>query len=521
MKSIQSKILLVVISGLVIITAIVSAIAVNMTHEIMHKDADRILNNVTLKEAAYINDELGDVKKSAAIMQHYATSELDDINNLYDKDFRAKYLEKTKKMFLEIALNTNGTEGYFFRLNPKYTDNTTGFYNLITEDANVLEMPVTDLSKYPENDVKNVGWYYTAIQKGAPVWLDPYYFPGHDSQLISYTIPVYVDSQLLGVVGFDMNFGFLVDRIEKISVYENGYAVLLATDGETNYSTIKHEASENPHTKATAELLNGMFLELRADYKDIQKDIHPMLGNIILAFIAVLVGSIIYTILVTYRIVRPLKQLTSAAKELSTGLNENSLSKIPVNLNDEIGTLSKVLTDTYKKIYEYTTYINALAYRDSLTGVKNSTAYTEAIAELNKDINYNNPQFGVLVVDINNLKQTNDKYGHDIGNELIIHSAKLLTEAFKNSAVFRIGGDEFAVILRNDDYKNYRNLLIKLDESCSEDFITVCENRIPVSIARGVASYNPEVDRVYEDVFAKADHAMYLNKEESKKLALV
>ena len=56
MKSIQSKILIVVISGLLVITAAVSAIAVNMTHEIMHKDADRILNNVTQKEAAYIND---------------------------------------------------------------------------------------------------------------------------------------------------------------------------------------------------------------------------------------------------------------------------------------------------------------------------------------------------------------------------------------------------------------------------------------------------------------------------------
>ena len=50
MKSIQSKILIVVISGLLVITAVVSAIAVSMTHEIMHKDADRILNNVPKKK---------------------------------------------------------------------------------------------------------------------------------------------------------------------------------------------------------------------------------------------------------------------------------------------------------------------------------------------------------------------------------------------------------------------------------------------------------------------------------------
>ena len=516
MKSIQSKILVVVISGLLVITAVVSTIAVNMTHEIMHKDADRILNNVTQKEAAYINDFLGDVKKSATIMQHYATTEISDITQLEDVEFLKTYLEKNKKMFSEIAINTSGIEGYFMRLNPEYTDGKTGFYNIVNKDLTTREMEITDLSKYDENDTKNAGWYYTAAKEGKPVWLDPYYFPGYEERLISYTIPVYIHSKLLGVIGFDMNFGYLVDRIENISVYESGYAVLLSDDGKTIYNVINAEDSKNPHTKATVALQNGMYLELRADYKDIQKDIHPMLLKIVLAFIIVLFISILYTIFVTYRIVRPLKQLTSVAKDLSVGLNEATLSKIPVGSKDEIGTLSVVLKETYEKIHEYTTYINALAYRDSLTGIKNSTAYTETIATINKKINCENPQFAVLVADINNLKETNDKYGHDVGNELIIHTSKILTDIFKDSLVFRIGGDEFAVILMNDDYKNYHNLLVKLDEACSLDFITICETRIPVSIARGVASYNSGVDRIYEDVFANADHAMYLNKAERK-----
>ncbi len=521
MKSIQSKILIVVISGLLVITAVVSAIAVNMTHEIMHKDADRILNNVTQKEAAYINDVLGDVKKSATIMQHYVTTEINDINDLKNAEFIKTYLDKNKKMFSEVAINTNGVEGYFMRLNPEYTDSKTGFYNIVNEDSTVREMQITDLSKYDQNDTKNAGWYYTAVKEGKAVWLEPYYFPGYEEQLISYTIPVYINSKLLGVIGFDMNFGYLLDRINNISVYENGYAVLLASDGKTNYNEISAEDSKNPHTKATATLQNGMYLELRADYKDIQKDIHPMLSKIVFAFIIVLFISILYTVFVTYRIVRPLKQLTSAAMDFSDGLDESKLSQISVNSKDEIGTLSVVFKDTYKKILEYTTYINALAYRDSLTGIKNSTAYTEAIAAINKEINCDNPHFGVLVADINNLKETNDKYGHDVGNELIIHTSKILTDIFKESSVFRIGGDEFAVILKNNDYKYYRNLLVKFDKACSEDFITVYENTIPVSIARGVASYNPDVDRIYEDVFTNADHAMYLNKEESKKLALV
>ena len=158
MKSIQSKILTVVISGLLVITAIVSTIAVNMTHEIMHKDADRILNNVTEKEAAYINDILGDVSKSAAIMEHYALSEINTLTQLDTPEFLETYLQRTKEMFTEIASNTKGVEGFFLRLNPAFTTPTTGYYSLLNADKTVTEMPVTDLSKYPEDDVQNVSW---------------------------------------------------------------------------------------------------------------------------------------------------------------------------------------------------------------------------------------------------------------------------------------------------------------------------------------------------------------------------
>lgn len=516
MKSIQNKILFVVISGLLVITAVVSTIAVSMTHEIMHKDADRILNNVCQKEAAYINDTLGDVEKSAEVMEHYAITEISDLAALRDETYRASYLQKTKRMFMDVALNTKGLEGFFMRINPEYSNGTTGFYNIITENQEFKEMGLTDLSKFAEDDTQNVGWYYTAVQAGKPVWMDPYCFPGNEGELISYVLPIYVEGELLGVVGFDMDFNYLVERINSIDVYERGYAVLVAKDAKTCYNEQKVTETGNPHTKATVNLKNGMYLELRADYKDIQKEIHPMLSKIVIAFVIVLILAIIYTIVVTRRIVHPLKQLTFVAERFSQGTSAEEWAKIPVDSKDEVGTLSRVLVRTYEKIQEYTTYINALAYRDSLTGIKNSTAYTEAVKKINQDINCNNPKFGVLVADINNLKQTNDQFGHDIGNELIIHTAQILIDIFKESSIFRIGGDEFAIILKDKDYDNYRNLLEQMDEACSKDFITVCDYRIPVSIARGVSLYNPSIDRVYEDVFAKADHAMYMHKDKCK-----
>lgn len=515
MKSIKTKILVVVISGLLVITAVVSAIAVNMTHEIMHKDADRILNNECLKEAAYINDILGDMLKSANIMEHFSTLEIENANQLKNEQFRAEYLAKTRGIFEEIALHTDGIDGFFMRINPEFSNSKTGYYCII-DNEKIIDKTVTDLSKYSPTDKQNVSWYYDAVNAGKAVWLAPYFYPQHDHQFISYVVPMYVGSDLIGVIGLDMNFTFLLEKVNEISVYEDGYASLVAADKTTYYNDTDRVHSGDPHTKATAELENGMFLELRSDYKDIQRDIHPMLSKIVFAFLVVLTLAIIYTIFVTHRIVRPLRKLTKAAKAIASGNSNTDLDDVPIDSKDEIGTLSRVLTNTYAKIQEYTTYINALAYRDSLTGIKNSTAYTEAVDELNKEIRCLNPQFGVIVADINNLKQTNDKYGHDVGNQLIVRTAKILMDTFKTSAVFRIGGDEFVIILRGNDLDDYHALLKKFDESCRSDCITVLDHQIPVSIARGVAVFDQSIDGVYEDVFSNADHAMYLNKEESK-----
>lgn len=522
MKSIQTKILFVVIAGLLVITAVVSTIGVRMTHEVMHRDADRILKNAAQREAAKINDTLGDVMKSISIMEHYATTELKDSTQLQDETFRTKYVQRIETMFTEVALNTNGIQGFYMRIDPAWSDGTTGFYKMMAADGHLQDMQVTDLTKYSKDDKQNVGWYYDAVNAGNGIWMDPYYFPGQEAQMITYAQPVYVGRNLIGVIGFDMDFSYLVSRINDIAVYEDGAAVLLARDGVTPYNQLPGNYDENahtthdPHTESRVELKNGMYLELRADYKDIQRDIRPILGRIVMAFVVVLAVSILYTVIVTRKIVGPLKQLTAAAESVSTGVGTGEMSDLPVDSKDEIGTLARVLNNTYARIQEYTTYINALAYRDSLTGIKNTTAYTEAIKDLNRDICTGNPKFGVLVADINNLKQTNDRYGHDVGNDLIVHTAKILTDTFRSSVVFRIGGDEFTVLLQGDDYKNYHTLLEQLDMACAKAYIIACENTIPVSVARGVALFDPSIDRIYEDVFAKADHAMYLNKEESK-----
>ena len=129
MKSIQSKILLVVIAGLMAMTLIICVVGFTMTHEIMHEDADRILGKESQKEAQRINNMLSDVTSSVGVMKHYAAIELDDNpEQLHDPEFRTKYIEKMKTMFGEIAYSTIGAEAMFLRIDPEYSDTKSGFY---------------------------------------------------------------------------------------------------------------------------------------------------------------------------------------------------------------------------------------------------------------------------------------------------------------------------------------------------------------------------------------------------------
>ena len=85
----------------------------------------------------------------------------------------------------------------------------------------------------------------------------------------------------------------------------------------------------------------------------------------------------------------------------------------------EIGELTDSLRITVKQLKKHVDYISGIAYIDGLTGVKNHLAYVRDIDELKSRLLYEEMEFSIVVMDLNGLKQINDTYGHDIGNELI------------------------------------------------------------------------------------------------------
>ena len=158
-----------------------------------------------------------------------------------------------------------------------------------------------------------------------------------------------------------------------------------------------------------------------------------------------------------------------------------------------------------------------LAYTDSLTGVKSKHAYVEKEEQLDQMISDKVAEkFGVVVFDLNGLKRINDTRGHDTGDEYIIAACRLICDNFKRSPVYRIGGDEFVVILDGEDYKNRASILgsfdLKIEKNLKNDRVVV---------ATGMSEYDPERDHCYKTVFERADSIMYQRKKILKQMSAV
>ena len=152
-------------------------------------------------------------------------------------------------------------------------------------------------------------------------------------------------------------------------------------------------------------------------------------------------------------------------------------------------------------------------YTDPLTGTGSKQAYMDDAQRINEEIKEGSiNEFAIAVFDLNDLKTINDTKGHDIGDIYIYNASMLISEFFCHSPVYRIGGDEFAVIIQGEDYKNRETLIKKFNDQ-------VIENRKAgkVVVASGMASYIPESDKNYLTVFERADRMMYKCKKQLKK----
>lgn len=163
------------------------------------------------------------------------------------------------------------------------------------------------------------------------------------------------------------------------------------------------------------------------------------------------------------------------------------------------------------------TELHALAYQDSLTRVKNKAAYDKGLEMLSADIEKGRAEFALVIVDLNYSQKVNVSYGVEHGNEYIAGACHIICQVYKRSPVYRIEGDEFAVILQDQNYRDRDKLL----DQINDDFITSMhdENTVPwerYSAAVGMSEYR-KGDTI-EDVYLRAERQMNQSKARMKRV---
>jgi diguanylate cyclase (GGDEF)-like protein len=153
----------------------------------------------------------------------------------------------------------------------------------------------------------------------------------------------------------------------------------------------------------------------------------------------------------------------------------------------------------------------AMAYRDPLTGLWNRRYFEE---RLNEELSRSqraglSRRFSVMVLDLNDFKATNDRYGHPVGDTVLKDLGEfLVTHLRQHDVACRTGGDEFSVLLPDltaDDCGHFIDRMRRGLETAN------AARRIPISLSIGTASW-PEAGDAVEALLTRADEAMYADK---------
>jgi len=162
--------------------------------------------------------------------------------------------------------------------------------------------------------------------------------------------------------------------------------------------------------------------------------------------------------------------------------------------------------------------LESQANTDPLTGLGNLRALQRQLANLIDNYKRYSHPFGLLLMDIDGLKRINDSFGHQAGDRVLMQVGMSLRRSIRSvDTAARIGGDEFCVLLPQQDLKSAAKLAARLATAVEEEVAAPGEP--PVTISIGVAS-SPEHGDEAETLIDTADRAMYRAKAAGEGIAL-
>lgn len=268
------------------------------------------------------------------------------------------------------------------------------------------------------------------------------------------------------------------------------------------------------------------YLALIAEYKNILK---PYNQEILwLLFVFIFTGLITIPLILYFSrvISKPIYSLVRQSKKIEK--QDFNISKIDTSIQ-EISLLSCAFSNMSKSIYDYQTSLEEkilqrtkelyekneelerLSITDKLTGLYNRAKLDSVLnTEFEKSTRYNDI-FSVIIMDIDFFKSVNDNFGHQIGDDVLKESAKILSSCIRTSDTLgRWGGEEFLIICPNSKQEDAIKLAKRINIAIKQHTFSTYPKKVTMSL--GVASYC-SIFKKAEDIVASADIALYKAKQ--------
>ena len=537
MKSIRSKITILTASAVVIAIIVAALLGTLAIRSMGNSNAERTLRLLCETGQKNLDAYFDSIEQSVETVSSFADG---DLKGLEESALQA-HVDRTRDIFARAANRTNGVLTYYYRIDPAVSDTVKGFWYTNLDGEGFTEHQVTDITLYDTEDTSALVWFTVPKATGRAIWLPPYVTDNLDVLVLSYNVPVYWQGTFVGVIGIEIDYSTMAGLVDNIRPYTSGYAFINDSEGiiiyhpqmtqeelesenkkETPYGMLDESAIIHYTFNGVAKqaswlpLSNGMRLNVTVPVSEINEDWLRWIQEIVIALAVLLVFVVLAASLLSGHLTRPLRQLTKAAGEVNAGNYDVILEN---RTNDEVGILTGAFNKLISHLKGYIRNLNDLAYGDALTAVRNLGAFNLFLEDLKKDAGEGQelPPFAVCFFDCNDLKQINDQYGHDKGDLYLKSACATICRVFSHSPVFRIGGDEFATILRRGAYNRRDELIAQFDQCCFDLCAVGKKPWERIRVARGMAVYDPEKDRSVEDVVHRADSLMYENKREQKK----
>ncbi|MGN0346252.1 MAG: diguanylate cyclase domain-containing protein [Lachnospiraceae bacterium] len=536
-SSLRKRILFSSVSALLILALVMGTVCVYVVGTLSKDDSQKIMSQFCDKESLQFDNKLHLVYNAVEILYKYA-KELQNTNDGMEV-YSVEDEQRLKAFSFAVANETDGAVAVYFRYNPEITGKgIDGFFLTKNMETGYFEeeMP-TDILAYNSSDIEHVGWFYIPKETGEPLWMSPYYNNNLDVFMISYIIPLYLNSgEFLGVIGMDIDFKLILNEIQDVQIYESesiacvdlkeGLIYYSDSDGEVRSENLSNElyhrittidnSSElleitdmegNASVICCRKLSNGMIMYINVPKSEIYHNRNYLIMICILITIFIFSISSIVIWKHTKKMLYPLEKISEVTDKYAEG--DWSIQYISYT-GDEFEKLSEGIARMARNTQDYIEKLNHMARTDAATGIGNKTSYLELVSDI---INNKFNRYAVVAMDLNYLKRTNDTYGHETGDILLKEAAKYISRIFKNSQVFRTGGDEFVAILFANDYRNRKELIKEFEEKMRYPIPEADD--LVLSISYGMAEA-PGEHTDYDKVFELADERMYRKKKEMR-----